>query len=234
MTKYTWLLYAVLTLLGASCKDHFEEAHGDPIFLNNIRFDHPEMGQVSQYLRFYGPSCPDSDPPFAYLADTLVLEVTAVSGDLITCTERLTPGSACVKTADPSDDPHGIGTQELICQFQVSNGVAKLVSSSYFNLQTRLVRDPDLVMPLAPISGPECSLQEWYPVESNLSEQGYLANYFQLGILYDRLNVVTNYGPMAFDGAGHLCFFSAESGMVRTGYRSGWCQRGEGWDLLPE
>ncbi|HMX38788.1 MAG TPA: hypothetical protein PKD78_00615 [Saprospiraceae bacterium] len=230
MTKHISILFTALSLLAFACKDHFEPAPPLPVSGQQVRFDQPEVGQISTYIRFRGPSCPGNAPGFQYLPDTLMLEVTDVQGELITCRERLTPGSACVLSPDTHDDPKGGGIAELTCTLRKSNGEIKLVAASGTYLQTRLFQEPSLTLPLAPIASPERLLQEWYPQDDG-GNSGYLLNHSQQGATYPRLNVATYYGPMAWDGAGFLQLYAAEWGMVRAGLRSSWCQAGEGWDL---
>jgi len=231
--KKTNLLLASLatTLFFVACRDQDANFTIQPISQNTVRLDAPEVGQVSRYLRFEAASCPGQSPAFIYLQDTLVLEVKKVEGTTITLTERLTPGSASVKTSDPSDDPWGGGVADLTLKLSLDNGTAQLLESSSLSGQTRLFTFPKLVLPLAPIASPAMALEDWYPKEG--SDTGYLENYTQLTVHYDRLNAVTCYGPMSWDGAGGLYLYTAEAGMIRSGYRSSWCQSGEGWDLMP-
>lgn len=216
-----------------ACRDQEPSFALEPDFQNNVRFDQPAVGQVSHYLRFEAGSCPGPTVEFKYLSDTLVLEVTKVEGNTVTLTERLTPGSACIKTTDPYDDPWGGGTADITLQLLLENGTAQLLSTSEPFSQTRLFIFPNLVMPLAPITAPAMTIKDWYPMSDN-STAGFLTDYLQLNVQYSRLNTVIDYEPMSWDGAGGLYLYTAELGMVRSGHRSSWCQNGEGWDLMPD
>ena len=234
MKKTNLLLASLATMLFfVACRDQDTNFATEPLSQNQVRFDAPEVGQTSRYLRFKAGSCPGQSPAFTYLQDTLVVEVTKVEGTTVTLTERLTPGSASVQTSDPYDDPWGGGTADITLKLSLDNGTAKLLESSDPFGQTRLFTFPNLVLPLAPIASPAMTLEDWYPKWES-GPNGYLVNYTQLTVQYDRVNAVTDYEPMAWDGAGGLYLYTAEFGMIRSGHRSGWCQSGEGWDLMPE
>jgi len=229
MKKINQSLFLFLALSIAACRDQGPSLDIEPDFQSNVRFDQPVVGQTSRYIRFEAGSCPTPSIGFAYLLDTLVLEVNKVEGETVTLTERLTPNSACVKTTDPYDDPWGGGVAAITLKLRITKDSARVLESSGPFKQSRLFSFPNLAMPLAPISSPAVTLESWYPGNS-----GYLATHQQLGVFYDHLNAVTYYAPMAWDGAGGLYIYTAGLGMVRSGHRNGWCQQGEGWDLLPE
>ena len=228
MKKTFFLLLLLLLAFAFGCDK-------DAILPDNlVRFDQMEVGQKSRYLRFQGGSCSVNNPTlFKYLPDTLVLEVTAKDGDVYRLKEYLTPGS--LSSVYPDSIGIGGGSSEITFKLKIADGEIALFEPAQDFFAARLFINRALTFPLEDIAMPELNISFWYPASTPTYEpMGYVKNYEQLGVSYPRLNVVLDYGPMASDGPGAFHLYAPEHGIVRSGYRSGWCNAGWGWDLLPK
>lgn len=229
MIQKTSLILFASALLFACQKD--QDTAGAPKE-NTLQLSKMEVGQKNYYLRLSGEGFRDQ-PPFTseYLPDTLVLEVTAVDGDVFTLKEYLTPGSASILTPDKVTPPPN-GSGEYVYKVKVADGKVQYVGMVSGQWRPHLFPKETMVLSLSDITGQEIKLSGWMPGADVTVNQAYLLD-FQLGkSTYDRLNFVRDYNDMAFDGTGYFYLYNEKVGIVRVGYVSSWGMPGMAWDLM--
>lgn len=231
------LLFILIILAFSACREEDPEPLGSGA--NPIRFDKLEVGQKSRYIRLQGEGGLSGAPfDFQYLKDTLVLEAIATAdiGEGVTLLEYLTPGSSIF--SKPADERVLMGgTDPLSVKVQVKNGELIFPKSAPGMPLLRLFLSGIEKFPLTPIQQPDIKMKGWQPDVAGLADvdAGRVTNHTQLGATYPVLNLLRDYRPMTYDGPGHFHLYSAENGIVRSGWVNPWTALGgEAWDLLPE
>lgn len=201
---------------------------------NLIQFDDMALGQKSYYVRLNGEGFRDQAPfDFTYVADTLLVEVVAQSGDEFTLKESLTNGSVSIVSPDKVTPPFG-GTNPHVYRVKKENGNLRYLDMVSGEWQPRLFPKPDWALPLDKQADLEVAFQGWMPgADTNINE-GMVRDFKVGDKSFDRLNFFRNYDDMAFDGNGFFSVYSAETGIVRAGTVSSWGAPGQAWDLLAD
>jgi hypothetical protein len=239
--KYCFVMKNILLLiLFVSAFTACRENNPEPLEndWNPIRFDNLQAGQKSHYIRLKGQGRLDgTNHDFQYLKDTLVLEVLATgSGEGFTLKEYLTPGSEIWTKPKDAQQING-GTDAITFKVQVGNAALTLVKAAPGAPLPRLFLSGIETYPFALPQQPEIAFTGWQPDVQTVygSSSGRVKNHKQMEVLYPELNLVYDYRPMTYDGPGHFHLYSAEKGIVRSGWINPWSGlAGEAWDLLEE
>ncbi|MBN8677188.1 MAG: hypothetical protein J0M29_03125 [Chitinophagales bacterium] len=198
--------------------------------LNQLDFTNLAVGQRSRYLLLWGEGYAwGQTDNYTYLQDTLMLEVLAEDpqkGFLVE--ERLHYQQDLSSTwlEYDKDSVYTYYLQATADSLKVFPVTGNYIRSRIFDLSA---------LPLAQIASPEVHIVGWMTdlPYCECTRKGFVKNYTQFGRIYPSLNMFMYNSPMALDGPGLTCIYSAKDGMVRYSKYSWWTQSGYGFDLLP-
>lgn len=192
-----------------------------------IRFDNLEVGQRSRYVFFKATKDNvTKNVTLNYIADTLVLAITAQETNRWVIREFIAPGSQNMKYDE----------QEVIRYLKVDSDSAYFTRPSAYIFSWIYLHDTRTI-PLKPVTDPAPLNPDCLPLfgyDSKISTK-YTVNYSQLGQTFTHLNNYFDYREMSTDGSGFMYAYGPSYGFVRWTWVSAWDQdKAEGWDLLPE
>ncbi|MDX1942117.1 MAG: hypothetical protein SFU99_16255 [Saprospiraceae bacterium] len=186
---------------------------------NCINFNSLEVGQQSRYIAFKG-NRDFEEQKWQYESDTLVVRVSAKTGDNFTFEEYLTT------------DPDSVRSYNVI----LVDDSAKIELREYWNGSWLFQGGLLINLPLAPANYQLAEIKGWEAIVTCETAPcyGYLPAYQQQEFIYNDLYVYRNYEPMAWDGNGFFAIYNAKYGVVRSVSVGSWIPVGNGWDLIIE
>lgn len=229
--KQALIFLSFLTFLSA-CKK--EDPQHEPMPASNrIRFDRPAVGQVSKYIGLAGEDYYSASyDQYEYSDDTLHLEIIAKDNNGYKVAESLHYVGDVHAWLDSEKD----STYQYY--IQVTNDTLRVIPIGPAYLRSRIfgyhISQEGIL--LKKIESPKVEILGWKTGFNycECRQQGYTENYTLFGKTYDRLNVIVENSPMAWDGSGETYVFSKSFGIVRFSTYGWWTQSGYGWDLLSD
>lgn len=225
------LAFAALVLGG--CKGDDEAVPTDPI-PDDIRLSDLEVGQQNRYVLLTGENYLDAENPnFAYLADTLVLEVISEDEVGFLVSERLTDGSASLNGA------FNVAFAESTFFFYLimdeADNKVRIQSTNERN-RSRLFFTPDGDgLPMSQFEEPVVEINGWKTdlpyVQSMVMAR--LNDYRFNTRSYAVANVLLDNRDMRVSGVGHTHIYDVNGGLIRSSRYSAQTGEGFGWDILP-
>ncbi len=220
MNRLIFLPLLIWIACDSPTKSEDGESNSNPIIFADL-----QVGQSSSYVSFAISGYWSQEQTFEYTYDSLIITITADTGDGYLVTERFVD-------VDPTD--WWVGNDTLSYMLQVTSDTLRYqqINSSYpYSRIFAWYGPPDL--PLAPVTELEVTLDGWQPVfPSGDCCQGVLDNLDVLDQTYGPLNVKFN-DMTPVDGPADWWLYSGADGLVRHMSINAWTGTGKGWDLLP-
>lgn len=198
---------------------------------NLIRFDQPEVGQVSRYVRFSDTNANDDDNNFNFIKDTLVLEIVSADSGGFKVKESLTPGSNCLTQAE-----NPCHSDAVFYYFKIENDTVLLYDPLEPEVCCPMIFWQSFKLPLT-TANHVFTVDKW-KLEAPASittcpETGRVENFKQFGTDYGTMKVASTLScNRAFDGHDYTYVYSESKGIVRYYEIGSWVPKAEGWYLL--
>ena len=185
-----------------------------------------ELGNKIYFRAFSGDGFWDNTPTMSYLEDTLVLEITDVTGDLINFDQYFTANS------NSQTDPDGafFGRTELDgFELSVTSDSLIIINDNpsvghitWFSLDLEKINTNPMVVESWTFENPN-TIHETH---------GHVLDLNLLGYDYNHLNVFWNYIGIAADGPGYHFLYSKDEFFVRFAMMNPWVGNGFGFDRI--
>ncbi len=228
MKNYFTLL--LLLAISISCTKN-DDDNGTPNpppksenFLENLH-----IGDKLYYTLLSGYNYYDPDQnEYAYMGDTLELEVVSKSATGVEITQRITPGSTMM---------HSL-VEYYWHKDSVYTNTWKIEGDSLFFGSGAQVDQTHLLyttpLKFSDYTEEKVELTGWRTTYnySESNAQLYTTDYTLFGHYYDSLSVYIHNEPMSYDANGTTVVFSKAHGIVRTSEYGWWSQSGFGWDRI--
>lgn len=204
----------------------------NPIIPNNL-----QVGQRNRYLLFSGSQYgAASGENFAYLPDTLIVEVSEKNSNGFVFKEYFTCGSLPVKGAlwlvvyADSAITHQVRVVNDSLWFEPDPEIGSCCTAS------RLTFQRSVKLPLKRVSSPETAIDGWKTTQpyAETDRMAFIQNANLLGKTWPFLNTAILNRGMATDGPGFTFLYDGEYGIARSVYYSWWSQEGFGFDYLKQ
>ncbi|KAA3636807.1 MAG: hypothetical protein DWQ02_07620 [Bacteroidetes bacterium] len=231
-------IFLALILLAIGCTELTTEIPDKgtikpPVFNDNpIMYCGMEIGQKSTYVLLEGQEYfnNQSYDNFAYLNDTLVVEIIDQDENGFLIEEYFTPGS------DPLPG-NFYYMEDSVYQYYLKAELDTIYffdPDSQYGMTSLLFWHMDGQLPLSNFTNQEADIIGWKTSISycECDQTAYDPEYELFGTIYEDLNISIQNAIMAVDGPGTTFVYSNLHGMVRTSHYSWWTQTGFGWDLL--
>ena len=220
----------MFVLFLAACKKENVSPHSVQN-ANPVRFDNPEVGQSSRYVRFKDSNANDDDNSFDFLKDTLMLEIVASDSNGFKVKESLTPGSQCL-----TELPVVCDTAAIFYYFKIENDTVLLYDPIEPAACCPMIFWQSFQLPLT-VADHLFTVNQWKleapATVENCPESGRVENFTQFGMDYGTLKVAsTLYCNRAWDGNDYTYVYSASKGIVRYYEIGSWFPQASGWYLL--
>ena len=219
-------IFILFTVMMLSCTSQDEEAFKFDLsgVFDQINFDKPEVGQVSNYIYFNGLLFGDAESSIEYSGDTLNIELTNISGGNFTFQEQITAGSSVNFDSDPYIDEYDLLKTS---EWKLENDTLKLVGGETFldwNMDGKisLLSNEETLATSLNNWGPSTVTQDLYYRVDNANINDF--NYEDLSISFHAITQDVHSEVNYIIG-------NRSFGIVRTSFFNSNSISGHGWDL---